>query len=134
MTPARARHFHALAAFLRRAEAREPLAPAPDPAVSLRGARALALAGKGTVALWLHAPREGYGAPVAGARVALRGLAPGHWRVTWVDDTTGLDRAAALVHVDGVDATLEVPPFVRHVAALVERVEPPREIQARSQR
>jgi hypothetical protein len=131
MSPSRARHFRTLARFLRRAEAAEPLAPARDPLVSLPGARALALAGERTVALWLHAPEAGYGARVAGARVSLRGLAPGRWRATWVDDTTGIDVTTAHVEVDRGDATLDVPGFSRHVAALVERVEPERKVQAR---
>jgi hypothetical protein len=134
MSPARARHFRALAGFLRRAEAHEPLSPAPDPAVSVPGARALALAGDRTVAVWVHAPRSGYGEPVKGARLTLRGLAPGRWRVTWVDDTTGLDKLNAVVEVAADAATLDVPRFSRHLAALAERVEPEAKVRARSVR
>jgi hypothetical protein len=123
MSPARARHFRALAAFLARAEAAEPLAPAPDPKVSVRGARALALAGERTLALWVHAPKRGYGEPVAGAKVTLRGLTHGCWRVTWVDDTTGEDVGSGEVEIAGAAAVLEAPRFVRHVAAIVERVD-----------
>ena len=123
MTPARGRHFRALAGFLRRAEAKGPLAPAPDPPVSLAGARALALSGERAVAVWLHAPAAGYGTSVVGARIALRGLARGRWRVTWVDDSSGLDEARAELDAHGEDVLLEAPPFARHVAALVERVD-----------
>ena len=123
MTPARARHFRALAAFLRRAEARGVLLPAADPAVSPRGARALALAGTRAAAVWIHAPAEGYGSPVRGARVAVAGLAPGRWRVSWVDDVEGADLAHAVVEARGGAVSLDAPPFVRHVAALLERIE-----------
>jgi hypothetical protein len=121
MTPARARHFRTLAAFLRRAEAKEPLRPAADPAPSVPGMRALALAGASTRALWLHAPKAGYGAPIAGATVRVAGLAAGRWRVTWVDDVVGLEIAREELEVAG-DAVLRAPRFARHVAALLERV------------
>jgi hypothetical protein len=124
MTPERGRHLRTLAAFLGRAEAREPLRPVADPAASLPGLRVLELRGDATVALWLHAPRTGYGAPVLNAEVWLEGLPPGRWRVTWVDDVTGADLAGEerLVPAGGASLTLSVPPFTRHVAALVERI------------
>ncbi|WP_143827999.1 cellulase family glycosylhydrolase [Anaeromyxobacter sp. Fw109-5] len=123
MTPARARHFRTLAAFLRRAEARGPLAPAPEPAVRRApGLRALALGGERAAAVWLLAPRPGYGGRVKGARLTLAGIAPGRWRVTWVEDVSG-----EVIAVEERDASgplpLDVPPFARHVAALVERIE-----------
>ena len=121
MTPERGRHFSTLAAFLRRAQAREALAPAPDPEVNLPGLRALALASRASVALWLHAPRAGYGRPVNGASLTLRDLTPGRWRLTWMDDTTG-----AVLRVEERDLTgevrLDVPAFARHLAGLLERV------------
>ncbi|HZZ83479.1 MAG TPA: cellulase family glycosylhydrolase [Anaeromyxobacteraceae bacterium] len=120
MTPERGRHFRVLAAFLRRAEARGPLAPAPDPEASVPGLRALALAGPSTVALWLHGPRAGYGGTVRGASVALRGLAPGRWRITWLDDASGAELAVE-ERALGEDPRLTAPPFARHVAALLER-------------
>ena len=123
MTPPRGRHFRALAGFLRRAEARGPLETAPDPVVSLPGARALALKGDRALAVWIHAPSQRYGTTVAGARVTLGDLAPGRWRATWVDDATGRDRASVEVAVKGGDVRLEAPPFARHVALLVERVD-----------
>ncbi len=84
--------------------------------------RVLSLAGARTVALWLHAPREGYGAPVRGATVTLPRLAPGAWRVTWVHDFTGEALATDGVAAGPAGAVLRVPPFGLHVAALVERV------------
>jgi hypothetical protein len=123
MTPARARHFRTLSAFLRRAEAAGPLAPAPDPEVRrLRGVRALALAGERAIAVWLHAPRAGYGAEVRGARLSLAGAAPGRWRVTWIDDVTGEAIATDEVGAEG-GLALSVPPFSRHVAAIAERLD-----------
>jgi hypothetical protein len=122
MTPARARHFRALAAFLRRAEASGPLAPAADPAVSVRGARALALSGDGAVAVWILGPARGYGTAVQGARVELPGIPAGRWTVTWVDDVTGLDVSRGEVEARGATLSLEAPPFARHVALLLRRV------------
>lgn len=121
-TAERGRHFRSLAAFLARA-GREALSPAGDPEVSVPGMRALSLAGKRTVALWLLAPREGYGDPVEGARVVLRRLAPGRWRATWVDDATGEEMGTEEREVTQEEAVLVAPRFVRHVAAVVERVD-----------
>jgi hypothetical protein len=121
MTPERARHFQTLAAFLASAERREPLRPAPDPRASLPGLRVLALGGSSTLALWLHAPRRGYERPVRGASVEVRGLAPGRWAVTWIDDVSG-GQILREERILGLDASLAVPPFTRHVAALLERV------------
>lgn len=132
MTPARAAHFRALSAFLRRAEAAGALAPAPDPAVSLRGARALALAGDRAVAIWLHGPADGYGTPVVGLSLSVPGLAAGTWRATWVDDVTGEELGSAEVHARDVagPVTLAAPPFTRHAAVLLVRSrERPREGQ-----
>jgi hypothetical protein len=123
MTAARASHFRTLAAFLRRAEASGPVAPARDPEASVPGLRALALAGDRTVALWLHAPRAGYGAPVHGATVKVRDLAAGAWRVSWWDDVTGERIATDRVDAGSGGAVLRAPPFALHVAALVERAE-----------
>jgi hypothetical protein len=122
MTPERARRFRTLAAFLRRADARGAVAPAPDPAVSLPGARALALAGERTLALWVHAPRKGYGRPVRGLRVSVAGLAPGTWRITWLDDVSGAELARETRPL-GASAELAAPAFRRHVAAIAERLE-----------
>jgi hypothetical protein len=120
MTPDRALHFRTLAAFLARAEAREALRPGPEPRTSVPGLRALALGGESTVALWVHAPRLGYGTAVRGAAVTVAGLAPGRWRVTWIDDVSGEELAREERSVR-TRASLPVPPFTRHVAALLER-------------
>jgi hypothetical protein len=126
MTPARALHFRTLAAFLRRAEAAGPLVPAADPGASVPGLRVLRLSGARSTpameALWVHAPREGFGATVSGARVTLPGLAPGRWRVTWLDDVSGEELAATTVELAS-NAVLDVPPFARHVAAILERLD-----------
>lgn len=124
MTPERAAHFRVLAGFLERAERGVALAPVlPDPDASVAGMRAMALARPGLVALWLHAPAAGYGRRVEGARVTVRALAAGRWRVTWVDDVNGEGSPGADVTADGGPLVLRVPGFVRHVAAVVERVE-----------
>lgn len=122
MTPERALHFKTLAAFLSRAERREVLRPIADPRPSAPGLRALALGGASTVALWLHAPRRGYGEEVREASIAFDGLAPGRWAVTWIDDVSGAElRREERTFERG--ASLTAPPFARHVAALLERVE-----------
>jgi cellulase (glycosyl hydrolase family 5) len=122
MTPARAAHLRVLAGFLARAERGGALAPAlPDPVASVPGMRALALARPGLVALWLHAPAAGYGGRVQGATVTVTDLAPGRWRVRWVDDVTGAPAGSAEVTADGGPVVLRVPGFVRHLAATVER-------------
>lgn len=124
MTPARAAHFRALSALLRRAEVGGALAPAPDPGISLRGARALALGGELSVAVWIHAPAEGYGTPVQGLSVSLGGLGAGRWLATWLDDVSGQELASAAVQVqDGTSrVALVAPTFTRHVALLLERL------------
>jgi hypothetical protein len=122
MTPERGRHFQVLAQLLRRAERRGPLAPAADPPSSPPGLRALALAGEDVIALWLHGPPRGYGERVEGARVTAGGLAAGRWRVEWFDDVTG-ERISAEERLLGGEVELRVPPFTRHVAALLERVD-----------
>jgi cellulase (glycosyl hydrolase family 5) len=122
MTPERARNFRTLAAFLARAEAREPLAPAPDPRTSTPGLRALCLAGERARAIWLHAPRAGYGRPVRGARVTLADVPRGRWRVAWFDDVTGAELGGETRELGG-DVVLVAPPFRRHVAGLLERLD-----------
>jgi hypothetical protein len=123
MTPARARSFRALSAFLRRADPRGTLEPAPDPQVSRRGALGLALASELSAAVWVLGPAEGYGKPVSGLTVSVAGIAPGKWRATWVDDRTGKDLAAEELQVKkGARAGLTAPTFTRHVALLLERV------------
>jgi hypothetical protein len=120
-----------LAAFLRRAEAREALTPAPDPGVNVPGLRALALAGRTSVALWVHAPRARYGDAVRGASLTVHGLAPGRFRITWMDDTSGVELRAEEHDLAG-EARVEVPAFTRHVAGLLERL-PDREAGANDQ-
>jgi hypothetical protein len=110
MTPERARHFRVLRDFL------EPLpAVTPTDAAASGGVSAWALTAPDAVAVWLLGPKAGYGSPVRDVRLDLR-LAPGAWRVDWVDDATG-----AVIRSDRVAArdrttTLLVPAFTRHVA------------------
>jgi hypothetical protein len=122
MTPERARRFRALSRFLSRAEARGPLSPALDARVGTRGLRALVLAREDVRAIWLHAPRVRYGRAVVGARVTVSGLKPGRWRLAWIDDVSGAELASATRELGG-DAVVTAPPFRRHVAALLERLE-----------
>jgi hypothetical protein len=68
------------------------------------------------------APSAGYGEPVRGAEVSVGGLAPGRWRVTWIDDVTGAELAREERDVGGSAASFAVPAFTRHVAALLERL------------
>ncbi len=110
----------AIAELLRRALAHGALSPAPDAKTSIAGLRARALAGERSVALWLLAPGEGWGDPVERAKVTVRGLEPGRWRVTWLDDVSGAEIASEERDLPG-DADLHVPTFARHVAAVLER-------------
>lgn len=121
MTPERGRHFRALAAVLARAERGGPLVPVPDPGTSVPGLRALALAGPRAVAVWLHAPAEGYGQPVEGAKVRVRGLGAGRWKATWLDDLTLAELGRAEVQPGEGSALVTAPAFVRHAVLLLER-------------
>jgi hypothetical protein len=122
MTAERGRHFRTLAGVLRSAERRGALSPASDPATTVPGLRALALASDRAVALWLLAPETGYGAPVSGGKVTLHALPLARWRIRWLDDVTGAE-----LRVDertaGGEVVLDVPPFARHVAAVAERLD-----------
>jgi hypothetical protein len=70
-------------------------------------------------ALWLLGPAQGYGEPVVGVRVGVHGLPPGRYTIEWWDDVRGLLVAAWSLDHPGGDATLAVPPFVRHLAGKV---------------
>ncbi len=122
MTPERARRFRTLSRFLARAEAGGPLSPAGDARAEPRDVRALVLGRDDARAIWLHAPRARYGRPMVGARVTLRDLPAGRWRISWIDDVTGAELAAETRDVAG-HVVLAVPQFRRHVAALMERAD-----------
>ncbi|MCU1281076.1 MAG: glycoside hydrolase, partial [bacterium] len=123
MTPERARHLRGLAQFIAR------LSPAPhepaNPSMTPDGARAYALRAPDEVALWLLAPERGYAGSLSGARVQLADLAPGAYRIRFIDELDGTvyaERAVA-VAADGI-AAIDVPTFVRHTAALLTRTQP----------
>jgi hypothetical protein len=116
MTPERARHFRVLRDFMQGLPVLTPGDVAATAAVS-----AWALRADKAAAVWLLAPREGYGKSVTGARVTLRGLSPGNWRVRWVDDVTGVTVGESSATSKGGTLELAVPPFTRHVAARLER-------------
>ena len=123
MTPERARHVAGLARFLAR------LSPAPHRPARLRaspdGAHALALRSDDEVALWLMAPASGYGAPVDGAHVTVGDLAPGGWRVRFIDELDGRVTEDRLMTVTASRTlALTIPRFSRHVAALITRAHP----------
>jgi len=116
MTPQRARHFRTLSDFLK---GMPPMQPGD---VSATGASAWALVGTGNVAaLWLLAPEAGYGAPVHGVHVDVRGLADGRWRIEWLDDVSGQSRGGTTATSADGHLHLQVPPFVMHVAARLVR-------------
>lgn len=121
---ARSHRMRTIAEILRPALVHGALSPAPDAETSVSGMRARALAGEGSVALWVLAPGEGWGDPVERAKVTVRGLEPGRWRVTWLDDVSGAEIASEERDVDA-DAELAVPTFARHVAAILERADTP---------
>lgn len=127
MTPARAHHFLVLRRFFTGMPALDPIA-----ARASGGARAWALAGNGSAAVWVLAPEPGYGEEVTGAQVSLT-VSAGRWRLQWFDDVSGGEVGAATdLIVPGGAVELAVPPFRRHLAAKLIRVAPP-ELQGREQ-
>lgn len=122
MTRARAAHFRVLSDFLRDARAGE-LEPRRDLSVEPRDAAAWSLRSEtgDRRAIWLLAGERGYGRRVLGARVTVPELPAGRYRVSWRDDVTGASLETASIASDGhAPVTLDAPPFVRHVAAIVE--------------
>jgi hypothetical protein len=127
MTPARAGHFHALSEFLRAFDRKRELVPAHDVRVSRRGDRrdagALVLSlvnESGDRAIWILGPSKDYGAAVDGLRLTLPPPPPGAWTISWIDDVTGKPlREVPLDVTDRRELALDVPPFVRHIAARI---------------
>lgn len=120
MTPERAHHFRVLADFLARLDRSRPLRPQEEQPAGPAGLRVWSLGRDDYRALWLHAPKEGYGEPLQGAAVVLQDLAAGTYEVQWFDDVSGEPVGQARVTVVGEGTRLEAPPFVRHVAAIVQ--------------
>jgi hypothetical protein len=120
MTDDRARHFATLSRFLA-AVGPAPTAPLPRPDAAPPGSLALAMSSGDAAAVWLLGPEQGYGERVEGASLTVRGIAPGAWRVRWVDDVTGAALGEERASADLRGLLLRVPPFVRHVAARLER-------------
>jgi hypothetical protein len=116
MTPERARHYRVL---------RETLTSlgthAPTQIEGSQGATAWALRGKDAAALWLLAPKEGYGKPVMNVHATLSGLADGVWRVVWIDDVSGETLAKSEERSANGTLQLTAPAFERHVVARLER-------------
>jgi hypothetical protein len=116
MTPERARHYRVL---------RETLTSlgthAPTQIEGSQGATAWALRGKDAAALWLLAPKEGYGKPVMNMHATLSGLADGVWRVVWIDDVSGETLAKSEERSANGTLQLTAPAFERHVVARLER-------------
>ncbi len=79
--------------------------------------------GRKTSAFWVLGPAATYGQVVRGARVSLPGLASGRYQVTWRDDVTGAVVARVVPGPADGTLTLDVPPFVRHLAAILAPVE-----------
>jgi hypothetical protein len=125
MTPERGAHFHALASFLGRLDPRQAYSPVKDVTASAN-ARAWSLVtddGRDR-AVWLLAGEDGYGEPASDVELTIPEREAGDYDVEWVDDTTGDEISEAVVRPND-DGTIEVmaPPFLRHVAARVVRVE-----------
>jgi hypothetical protein len=121
MTPARGHHFRVLSDFLRSLDWSRRLEPDDRVRVARpEDAHVFTLGSSDYKAFWLLGPAHGYGAAVEGASLAIDGLPAGRYRATFRDDVTGalLGRVALVVHAG--TATVDVPPFVRHVAGTVE--------------
>lgn len=119
MTPERGRHFGVLAGFLEGLDWDRGLTPRHDAGVPPGALHVWELGAPDYRALWLLGPARGYGAPVVGARVTVRGLPAGRYAVEWWDDVSGLLVAAWRLDHGGGDAQLTVPRFVRHLAGKV---------------
>ena len=127
MTPERGRHLRVLRDFLERIE------PVGDPidgrrlTVSLAGAQAWALALPEGMALWLLAPENDYGKTVSDARLSISDVRCEELEVEAWDDTTGAQLSAADARVSPQEGTapglcraeVSLPPFTRHVAAVL---------------
>jgi hypothetical protein len=125
MAPERAHHFKVLSTFLRSLDPRRAYSPQTDVRIiAPSGARVWSLATDDNTdrAIWLLAPKDGYGHLITGASLAITAPREGRYRVVWIDDTTGerlsheRERATA---TDDDMLILPVPPFRRHVAAHV---------------
>jgi hypothetical protein len=121
------RHYRPLSAFL---------ADVPWTTAALREAQATAtqdvrvvgLAGDACAYLWLFNPRACWWnlvvekktpAPIAGASLEIRGLAPGAYRVEWWDTYTGNRTGTARAAADRGIVRLAIPPFARDTACKV---------------
>lgn len=121
MTPERAAHFRVLSEVLRSLDPRKIYLPARDVQTWDRDAHAMSLvASDGDRLLWLLGPRRSYGSVVKGAKLTLSFPASGSWGVTWIDDVTGKELGRKTVTSTAQGAlSLDVPPFVRHVAVRI---------------
>jgi hypothetical protein len=117
MTPERGRHFAVLAKFLHAMDKWDDPRPRRDVTATPEGTRVWSLrAGDGDRVLWVLGPHVGYGEKVTGARVTVPDLSGAH-EVEWIDDVTG----ASLEKKRVEGGELDVPPFVRHVAARITK-------------
>ena len=122
LSPERARRFSILRDFLAQVPTRRPLLPNSRAKSARNGATVWMLENAEAGALWIMAPKAGYGRPVEGLRVHLLpgGAMPrGPVDVRFVDDHTGETVATRALEVGPEGATLEVPPFTRHLAAIL---------------
>lgn len=119
MTPARAHHVRVLAEFL---ASLPKTALTPSKVEVDHGVRGWALRGRDVVAVWLLGPRDGYGQPVRDVHLTIDGLS-GRWQVRFVDDVTGrvLGEEKLEASTD-LTTTLDVVPFVRHLAVRLSRI------------
>jgi hypothetical protein len=123
MVPERAHHFRVLRDFLDGLDLTKPHAPMPESAKleEPRGATLFTYGVPDQRALWIMAPKRGYGEEVQ-ARITINELPPGDYRVEWINDSTGEKIAEAMLATEG-SLTLEAPAFKRHIAARISRVD-----------
>jgi hypothetical protein len=135
MTPERARHYQRLREVLTdlatakpRAgsalKATPPAAVRPVAASASHGVSVWALNGGSTAALWLLAPKDGYGSPVSHTRITIHDMPDGTWHVQWQDDVTGHPLAEAEARVSKGQLTLVSAPFTRQVVARLRLLHP----------
>jgi hypothetical protein len=110
MTPERARHYRVLK------EVVAPLvAPTPGTAQATSGTAWTLLTAK-SGAVWLLAPKKGYGAKIAPTRVVIPAVSEGAWHVEWLDDVSGSPVSEADVETRAGRLELSVPRYSRHIA------------------
>ena len=123
MTPARGAHFKVLSDVLA-AFGGSPVSPRHDVRVTSGTARAWSLVTDDAKAraIWVLGPEQGYGDQVKATQLEMPAPPAGDHPLAWIDDATGAVIVRATLRSSGTGETLlAVPPFKRHIAAIMPR-------------